>query len=494
MFKRTYIPYIVLGLILVIGGYLRLYRIDDYMAFLGDEGRDALVVKRMIVDREFTLLGPITSVGLMHLGPMYYYFMAPFLALTRLDPVGPAIMVALFSLATIVLIWKLGQEFFDTKVATIASVLYALSPLVIAHSHSSWNPNILPFWALLIIYSLMQVVVKSNHNWIVITGAAIGVALQLHYIALVFILITFGVLVLMRPKLQIGHLAGLVLGSILTYSPFIIFEFRHHFINTLTVWQFVTRGGDAKSFGVMTFIDKFWDLSVRLFWRLVVIENAELSIIVMLAVLGMSVYLIMKLSHQEIKQKALKILLIWFALGIGLLSLYTGNIYDYYLMFTFPLPFLLIGITFSHHLRYKVGKLLVIVVVALVCNYYLINTPIAKEPNRLKFQTQQIAQFILDKSANKPFNFGLIAIGNSDHAYRYFLEIGGNPPVVIENPETDIGSKSVTDQLFVVCEEKICQPLGHPLWEIAGFGRAEITDEWQVGLFKVFRLTHYLGN
>lgn len=493
MFKKKYLPYIVLGLILIIGGFLRLYRIGDYMTFLGDEGRDALVVKRMIVDHEFTLLGPITSVGLMHLGPVYYYFMAPFLALTRLDPVGPAIMVALFSLATIILLWKLGREFFDTKTAAIASVMYALSPLVIVHSHSSWNPNILPFWALLIIYSLLQVVVKSNHNWIVITGAAIGIALQLHYIALVFILITPGILILLRHKVPIGHLVGLVLGGILTYSPFIIFEIRHHFINTLTVWQFVTRGGNAKSFGIMTFIDKFWDLSVRLFWRLVVIVNAELSIVVMLAILGMSVYVLRKLSHQENKRKALMILLIWFSLGIGLLSLYTGNIYDYYLMFAFPLPFLLLGIVCSYLARFRLGQILVLVSIVTLVYFQIKVTPILKPPNRLAFQTKQIADFILNQVADQPYNFAVIAGQNSDHAYRYFLEINGNTPVVILDPANDPLRQSVTKQLLVVCEEKVCQPLGHPLWEIAGFGRAEIVEEWQVGLFKVFHLTHYLG-
>ena len=44
---------------------------------------------------------------------------------------------------------------------------------------------------------------------------------------------------------------------------------------------------------------------------------------------------------------------------------------------------------------------------------------------------------------------------------------------------------------MIVCEEKIGQPLGHPLWEIAGFGRAEIANEWQVGVVQVFKLVHY---
>src|SRR5882672_8128859 len=83
--------FIALVVILLIGAYLRLYKIPDYMNFLGDEGRDVLVVKHMIVDHKFTLLGPTASVGGFFLGPIYYYFMLPFLWLWHLDPAGPAV-------------------------------------------------------------------------------------------------------------------------------------------------------------------------------------------------------------------------------------------------------------------------------------------------------------------------------------------------------------------------------------------------------------------
>jgi hypothetical protein len=64
---------------------------------------------------------------------------------------------------------------------------------------------------------------------------------------------------------------------------------------------------------------------------------------------------------------------------------------------------------------------------------------------------------------------------------------------MVENPTIDPQRQTVTEQLFVVCEEKVCQPLGHSLWEIAGYGRAEIVDEWRVGLFQVFKLVPYRG-
>ena len=107
--------------------------------------------------------------------------------------------------------------------------------------------------------------------------------------------------------------------------------------------------------------------------------------------------------------------------------------------------------------------------------------------------TREISAFVFEKTAGKPYNFALIAGRNSDHAYRYFLELWGSPPNIIENPQVDPKRNTVTQQLLIVCEEKICQPLGHPLWEIAGFGQAEIAGEWQVSTAKVFRLIHYDG-
>ena len=86
---------IMLGIILLTALYIRTYKIDQFLVFLGDEGRDVLVVKG-ILEGNLTLLGPRASAGDFFTGPIYYYMMAPFLWLFRLDPVGPAIMVALF--------------------------------------------------------------------------------------------------------------------------------------------------------------------------------------------------------------------------------------------------------------------------------------------------------------------------------------------------------------------------------------------------------------
>ena len=104
-----------------------------------------LVVKRMIVDHKFTLLGPTASVGGFFLGPMYYYFMVPFVWVSGLNPAGAAVMVGLFGIATVILLYKAGKDMVDVSVGLVAAALYSMSPLIIAYSRSSWNPNVVPF-------------------------------------------------------------------------------------------------------------------------------------------------------------------------------------------------------------------------------------------------------------------------------------------------------------------------------------------------------------
>src|SRR5690349_5430746 len=116
--------------ILALGAYLRLHDIAGYMTFLGDEGRDVLIVKRMIVDHKFTLLGPTASVGGFFLGPIYYYFMLPFVWASGMNPAGAAVMVGLFGIATVILLYKAGKDMFDVYVGLMAALLYSVSPVV----------------------------------------------------------------------------------------------------------------------------------------------------------------------------------------------------------------------------------------------------------------------------------------------------------------------------------------------------------------------------
>ena len=102
--KQSWHWYVALA-IMLIGGFLRLYRVPDTLMFLGDQGRDALIVARIFKEFDPVLIGPVTSVGNLYLGPLYYYFMLPFLWLSYPSPLGPVYAVAIFSTLNLFLLY-----------------------------------------------------------------------------------------------------------------------------------------------------------------------------------------------------------------------------------------------------------------------------------------------------------------------------------------------------------------------------------------------------
>jgi 4-amino-4-deoxy-L-arabinose transferase-like glycosyltransferase len=491
------------------------------MTFLGDEGRDVLIVRRMIVDGKWTLLGPTASVGGFFMGPIYYYFMAPFLWLWNFNPVGPAIMVALFGIATIYLVYYVGKRIFGSEVGLVASCLYALSPLVIAYSRSSWNPNIVPFFGILLFFFLWDVIVNNHWKHVFWIGIILGIGLQLHYTFLaLFGVVCVWFLLYGKDHSRIKHYVFGCIGFFVGFSPFLAFEVRHGFINIRSILSFVFEGKDT-GFSIGHFFTNSIDVYFRLFGRLVVrvpekgtlgnlpfIEKTLLidstwilALSALLLVIGIFLYkkyftqlFVLQGKRKDELYYGITLITLWTLVILSFFGFYKKANYDYYFGMMYFVPFILIGLLFKT-LYYKGirWKVFGFITVGLLVIYNWQGMPFRYTPNNQLGQVELIAREIIDKTDGKPFNFALITDGNSDHSYRYFFELWGKSPVIIENATIDPTRKTVTDQLLIVCEDIFCKPLGNSLWEVAGFGRAEIVKQWDVSVVKLYKLVHYKG-
>lgn len=507
---------IVIILILAIASFYRLYKIMEYMTFLGDEGRDVLIVYK-ILHGDLTLLGPTASVGGFFLGPIYYYFMAPFLWLFNYNPVGPAIMVALFGIATVWLIYRVGKDFFGSSVGLIAAGFYAISPLVVTYSRSSWNPNLMPFFSLLTLYIVYKAVKKNSMRLFVLSGFLFGISMQLHYLTLFLGVIIAAYVLLCQyvfskknvfPKL-IKQYSFIFLGFVVGWSPFLAFEIRHGFTNIISIFNFIFNSGDTG--GNNHFFATIGNVFFRIFGRIIgnfpspeqitLGEHLGISLwYYLILIIGISSmgFLIRKVVNGYRLNSAdfakTSLFLIWLIFGVGLFGFYKKPIYDYYFGFMFPLPLFVVGLFLKDLWQKKIGKIISIFIILILIWLNNLNLPYKASANRQLEQAEEISKFVLNKADNKPFNFALITGGNSDHAYRYFFTLWQKDPITIETIEKDPKRETVTDQLIVVCEiVPNCHPLGNSLWEVAGFGRAEIVDEWNVSVVKVFKLKHYKG-
>ncbi|PIS14569.1 hypothetical protein COT64_01910, partial [Candidatus Shapirobacteria bacterium CG09_land_8_20_14_0_10_39_12] len=88
--KKIKPEHILLFVILFFAAFFRLYRLDQLLGFWYDQGRDALVIWDLIHYQKFFLIGPVTGIEGIFLGPFYYYLLTPFYLIGRGNPVTAA--------------------------------------------------------------------------------------------------------------------------------------------------------------------------------------------------------------------------------------------------------------------------------------------------------------------------------------------------------------------------------------------------------------------
>ncbi|HUV71538.1 MAG TPA: glycosyltransferase family 39 protein [Clostridia bacterium] len=494
--KKNWLIFLIIALALG----LRLYRLPSYMTFLGDEGRDALVWLRMTRGK-LTLIGPQTSIGNMYLGPLFYYLMLPFYLL--LGTAGPSIGMALFGGGTTFLLWFVGKEWFSQKVGLLAAFLYALSPVAIVLSRSAWNPNIMPFFALLSVWGVWQFWQEGNFIWLAAEGVLLSFAVQSHYLGLLLVpfvgaffiikLISLKKTKAKKLKKFLIHFALCLLAFVvLTILPLVWFDLRHQFINYQAFYKFFSERQTTVDFKAYKAIPNLWPLWQMLVSRFLTGKNAVagfwISVLLLIST-AFSVYLDeMKKKARENKQ-ALFLICSWLLVGLIGMGLYKQHIYDHYFGFLFPTAFLLVALTLEKIWELgKMGRVFAFLIFFLLLGLSLAEIPLRYPPNQQMQRTAEISKKIIEYSGGKSFNLGMIAKQNYDAGYRYFLEKWGYQPLSIDAQKA---ASTITQQLFVVCEEEVCQPIGHPQAEIANFGWAKLDKEWEFSWeVKLYRLVH----
>lgn len=503
--RKNKIELIILGVILLVGSFCRLYRISEYMVFLGDEGRDAIITRRIFTELHPPLIGPGTSVGSMYLGPLYYYMMAIPLLIAGFSPVGPAIMVAILGVLTIAFVWWVEKTWFGRSAGLIAAALYSISPTTIIYSHSSWNPNIMPFFALLCIYSIWKVWRQKNNNWLIVLGIAYAFVLQSHYLGLLLAptLLLFWILALRNlrliknSKFEIKNFwKKTILGIgffLILMSPLLIFDIRHDWMNVRSIYKFIAERQTNFSVDLVFTASRLPQILNLINKSLIAGKNSLIAVFFsVISVIGI-LYVSVK-SRNGKKKEAVKpeywMLFSWLAFSLAGFAIYKQNIYDHYFGFLFPVPFFIAGIIISKLISGKIAmKILGSVLLTCLVLVNLSVNPLLKEPNRLLQRSMHVSKVIEENSKGQKFNIAVIADTNYEAGYKYFLLKDRYPVVDIDSQVAE----SVTEQLFVICEllpNSKCDPTHSPKAEVANFGWSKIENSWEVDGTIVYKLVH----
>ena len=488
--KKNKLESLFILLITLLSLYLRLYRIGEFMTFLGDEGRDVRIVRDLITKGNLVFIGPRTSIGNMYLGPLYYYMMAPALFLSRLNPVGPAVLNAIIGAFTVFITYFIGRKLFNRWSGLLAALLYAVSPVAIIYSRSSWNPNPMPLFALLCVWGIYEVWQNKQYFWLPLVGIFFAFALQMHYLGLLLgpVLGLFWFLTLISVNKSKSHsekktFLSFTLFAFLSFfilmSPLLLFDLKHQGMNFNAFKMFFTDRQTTVNLNPAR-SDRFLPVILMTVSDLVLSRQTMWAPLASVLTLVLSVWLYLKSKWLS----PLKPVFVWLGFAILGLSIYKQHVYIHYLGFIYPAVYLLIGAILGFLLNQKtIFRLIASVLIIFLFTNSLIFSPVKENPNRQLQRTEQAVDLIVKEANGQPFNFGLIAKQNYDESYRYFLE----------NKNTGLvrGEDEIVDQLFVICEDgDSCQPEGHPDWQIAIFGPSHVVGQWQIDYLKIYRLIH----
>jgi 4-amino-4-deoxy-L-arabinose transferase-like glycosyltransferase len=226
----------VLILIIAVGIFLRVYHFHDWLQFSPDQARDAAVVRDAIFGKtDLPLLGPIAGGTEFHLGPAFYYFGYFSSLLFGATPDAMAYPTLFFSVLSIPLLFFFLKKFFSVNLSLALAGLSSVSFFAVEYSRFAWNPNLIPFFVLIFLYSFLEIIEgndEKNLIWPIVAGVALGIGVQLHTL-----------LLLIMPVMVLAIAAYLFWRKKLIWKSFLVIIFLALFVNAPQIVSEVRTGG-----------------------------------------------------------------------------------------------------------------------------------------------------------------------------------------------------------------------------------------------------------
>lgn len=357
--------------IFLLGLFLRIFRLPDFISYHQDQVRDLFYVQNHFEQGKMILLGPKASVGNFFLPPFWYYLMS-LVYIFSSSPLAPVFLVVILNSLTVIIIYFFCQKFFDKKTAIFSSLLYAVSPFSIEYSRFAWNPNPIPFFTALSVYFLFSYFYEKRTASFYLSLIAASLAFQLHYQGFLLVIAVF--LVSLLKKDYKNFLLGSAIFIILL-APFFISELQNSFQNTKEIVYFLEKTTQGKSFGIKNSIKAFTQETPEFFARSIFFNFKSLGLIFSLVFYALIGRFLFNFIQKKIDFKNKQNFLI-FLLTILFLTLfiYRQWIVPYYLLVTI-VPLIIFFV-----LKFKKYPLVLILIISL--NLYF--SPSFKNPGLSK--------------------------------------------------------------------------------------------------------------
>ncbi len=330
------------------------FRAYDWRAYhLGFDQVQILSSAEKILSGKLTLIGPRTGPADTFTGPLIYYLAVPLIAV--FGSIKTAILLPIvLSTLTALTLYYLTNRYINKKAASIVTVIWSISPLLIYLDRIFWNPNLslisfsLVFWPLFFAKKI-----KEHDLYLITLGSFLSY--QAHFSAFLLpVLIFFVSLIYQRPK---KIFLAVLVGFLISLLPTLAFDLRHQFLNSKGIWSLLN--GEASSLTISSFLQNLYQNllnTFQLYSRL--LYHGQNSIT--RSLIGLALLLI-SFMIQKNKKHFIKIL-IWPLSVLILMSLYKGSVPEYYFLISLPALLYLLAISLKKINKYLLSTLIVVLI------------------------------------------------------------------------------------------------------------------------------------
>jgi hypothetical protein len=481
MLKRFQTPTNVFLLFLFIAVILlRSVNLDITARFLWDESSDLVRMHGIYVDRDITLIGPISEDGNKVFSSLTYYMFMPFAILGSFDPVSPVWGASFWGIITVILLWiyfyRLRQQSVF-KWCLVSSLVVIWTPLLLP-SRWAWNPNLIPFWIILALLLLRG----KRGMFKFLAGLALGMTVHHHYLSIIAVAV-FLILILLWHTFKGATFKGMLLPFFLgiTFSilPFVLFDLTHPpglFLSRVLYFNYLKDGSGASGGAdIIGIFINFIEYLGAVYWFKYLV-----SVLVV-------VLLIKDISARN--KKALMYGFTWVFYIISLIVI--SNVYDHYYLPAVVFFLVWLFVSRKGKERYISTTIAIILLVGSAISIPRLLTEKSWESDMAS--TKNIVEIVEHEIiANDLINPNIAVLTSPDpniygRKYRDLMLIRENASIKTKD------EYEITDNLFVVSYGSEEDVRADKAAEMNGFRGGVVSGNWEIenSPWKIYRFDRY---
>ncbi len=452
--NKKYIFFIFLFLIAI---FVRLYNINVTARFTRDESSDLVSIKRIIDEKDITLIGPMSEGVTGIFSSLTYYISLPFVYFSKSDPLGPVIATSFYGLITVILIWIFLKNQ-KIKWLPIFLLPVIITPYVEC-SRWAWNPHFIPFWQILGLMALFSQI--PFH--LILTGILFGLTIHQHWYSVFSCL---GLVILIYQNRQkFKDVFYYLIGLFISITPFIIFDITHPpglFFSRMLYFSPIS----PNHFNLINILIKFIQTPLQ-FTSYLAYSNHLVGWIILL----LSLFLIGLNIYQ--KKNSLNLFLTPVLLQFLGLSFISSPIANRYLI-----PCILFFILWlSKNINSIISKLIIIIII-FSSIFSLPKIIFQNDWTNNITSLKQITTIIKNESVKNNNSFNLVVLQSPDgntkgSRFRDLLKIQNINPLPPEDYETP-------KTLFVISYNAWDKVKDDPAYELSKFRKNEPDNLWHI--------------